>query len=59
MGRRKRDGKHSPPKNNLIQDTEGKEENRCPVLDSNKTKINNTKEPNNVYKTSSKKKSFK
>jgi hypothetical protein len=30
MGRRKRNGNHSPPqKNNLIQDSEGNEENRC------------------------------
>jgi hypothetical protein len=39
-----------PPKNNLIQDSEGKEENRYSVLDSNKTKINNTKEPNDDHK---------
>jgi hypothetical protein len=50
IGRRKRDGNHSPPKNNLIQDSEGNEENGYPVLDSNKTKINDTKEPNNVHK---------
>jgi hypothetical protein len=32
MGRRKRDGNHSfPPKNNLIQDSEGNEENGYPV----------------------------
>jgi hypothetical protein len=34
-----------PPKNNLIQDSE---ENVYPVPDYNKTKINDTKEPNNV-----------
>jgi hypothetical protein len=53
MGRRKRDGSHSPPRNNLIQDTEGNEENRYPVYpvpDSNKTKINDAKEPNNGHK---------
>jgi hypothetical protein len=27
MGRQKRDGNHSPPKNNLIQDSGGNEEN--------------------------------
>jgi hypothetical protein len=27
MGRQKRDGNHSPRKNNLIQDSEGNEEN--------------------------------
>jgi hypothetical protein len=52
MGRKKRDGNHSPPKNNLIQDSEGNEENEYPVLNSNKTKINDTKEPNNVHKNS-------
>jgi hypothetical protein len=52
MGRRKRDGNHSPPKNNLIQDSEGNEENGYPVLDANKTKINDVKEPNNAHKNS-------
>jgi hypothetical protein len=41
---------HSSPKNNLIQDSEGNEENRYPVLDSNKTKINDAKEHNDVHK---------
>jgi hypothetical protein len=50
MGRQKKDGKHSPPKNNLIQDSEGNEENGYPFLDSNKTKMNDTKEPNNAHK---------
>jgi hypothetical protein len=50
MGRRKRDGKHSPTKNNLIQDSEGNEENGYPVPDSNKTKIKDGKEPNDVHK---------
>jgi hypothetical protein len=44
------DGDHSPPKNNLTQDSEGNEENGCPVLDSNKTKINNAKQPNDDHK---------
>jgi paraquat-inducible protein B len=44
------DGNYSPPKSNLIQDSEGNEENRHPVLNSNKTKINNTKEPNDPHK---------
>jgi hypothetical protein len=48
----KRDGKHSPRQNNLIQDSEGKEENGYPAPDSNKTKINNTKEPNDAHKNS-------
>jgi hypothetical protein len=37
------------PKNNLIQDSEGNEENGYPVQDSNKTKINEAKEPNNDH----------
>jgi hypothetical protein len=49
-GKTKRDGNHSPSKNNLIQDSEGNEENRCQVLDSNKTKINKAKELNNAHK---------
>jgi hypothetical protein len=36
MERQKRDGNHSSPQNNLIQDSEGNEENRYPVLDSKK-----------------------
>jgi hypothetical protein len=50
MGRRKRHGNHSPTKNNLIQDSEGNEENGYPVPDSKKTKINDAKEPNKVHK---------
>jgi hypothetical protein len=44
MERRNRDRKHPPPKNNLRQGPEGNEENRYPVLDSNKAKINDVKE---------------
>jgi hypothetical protein len=55
MGRRKRDGNHSPPKHNLIQNSEGNEENGYPVPDSNKTKINDAKEPNDAYKNNLKK----
>jgi hypothetical protein len=50
MGRRRKDGSHSPFQNNLIQDSEGKEENRYPVPDCNKTKINDAKEPNDTHK---------
>jgi hypothetical protein len=32
------------------QDSEGHEENGYPVPDSNKTKINDTKEPNDVHR---------
>jgi hypothetical protein len=52
MGRTKRDGNYSLPQNNLIQDSEGNEENGYLVPDSNKTKINDTKELNNVHKNS-------
>jgi hypothetical protein len=50
MGRWKKDGNHSLPKNNLIQDSEGNEENGYSNPDSNKTKINDTKEPNDAHK---------
>jgi hypothetical protein len=43
------------PKNNLIQESKGNEENGYPVPDSNKTKINDTKEPRMPTKTPSKK----
>jgi hypothetical protein len=46
MGRRKRDGNHSPSQNKIIQDLEQNEENGYPDPDSNKTKVNYTKEPN-------------
>jgi hypothetical protein len=49
-GKTKRDGNHSPPKNNLIQDSEGNEESGYPVPDSNKTKVNDAKEPSNAHK---------
>jgi hypothetical protein len=48
MGRRKRDGNHFALKNKVVQDLEQNEENRYP--DSNKTKINYTKEPNEEHK---------
>jgi hypothetical protein len=38
------------PKNKLVQDSEGNEENRYPDPDSNKTTINYTKEPNKAHK---------
>jgi hypothetical protein len=37
-------------KNNLIQDSEGTEENRFPVPDANKTMISNTKEHSDAHK---------
>jgi hypothetical protein len=50
MGRWKRDGNNSPTKNILLKDSEGNEENGHPDPDSNKTKINYTKEPNEAHK---------
>jgi hypothetical protein len=50
MGRQKKDGKHFHPNNKLVQEPEGNEENRCPDPDSNKTKINYAKEPNEAHK---------
>jgi molecular chaperone DnaK (HSP70) len=50
MGRRKRDGNHSPLKNKLVQYSEGNEENGYPVPDSNKRKIDYPKEPNEAHK---------
>jgi hypothetical protein len=49
MGRR-REGNHSPPQNKVVQDLEQNEESRCPDPDSNKTKINYTKAPNEAHK---------
>jgi hypothetical protein len=49
MGGRRRDGNHSPQKQNKtknsIQNSEGNKENGYPVPDSNKTMINVTKKP--------------
>jgi hypothetical protein len=39
-----------PEKNNLIQDSEASEENGYQVPDSNKTKIDDAKEPNDAHK---------
>jgi hypothetical protein len=50
MGRRWRDGNHSPQKNNLIQDSEGDEENEHPVPDPQQNKENDTKEPSDAHK---------
>jgi hypothetical protein len=58
MGRQKKDRNYSPPQNNLIQDSEGNEENRYPVLDCNKTKIKDTKESNNAHKNTLKEGNF-
>jgi hypothetical protein len=44
MARQKNDGNHSPPKNNIIQDSEVNEKNGYPVPDCNKIRINDAKE---------------
>jgi hypothetical protein len=49
-GRQQKDGNHFPPNNKLGQESEGNEENRSPDPDSNKTKINYDKEPNEAHK---------
>jgi hypothetical protein len=59
MGRRKRDGNHSPQKNNLIHDSEENEGNGYPVPDSNKTKINDARNPMMSTRTALKKISCK
>jgi hypothetical protein len=38
MERQKKDGYHSPPKNKLVQNSEGNEENGYPDPDSRKTR---------------------
>jgi hypothetical protein len=50
MGIRKKEGNHFPPNNKLVQELEGNEENRYPDPDSNKTKINYAKQPNEAHK---------
>jgi hypothetical protein len=52
MGRIKREGKHSSHQNKVVQDLEQNEENGYPDPDSNKTKINCTKETNEDHKNS-------
>jgi hypothetical protein len=50
MVRRKMEGNHSTQKNNVVQDLEWNEENGYPDPESNKTKINYTKEPHKAHK---------
>jgi hypothetical protein len=47
------------PQKNLIQNSQGNEENGNPVLDSKKTKINEPRNPIMSTRTTSKKKSSK
>jgi hypothetical protein len=51
MGRQKRDGNHSATQNKLIQNSEGNEENRYPVPDTNKTKITMLRNPMKATRT--------
>jgi hypothetical protein len=48
MGRR--DGNHTPQKNNSIEDLVGNEQKGYPGLDTNKTMVNITKEPSDTHK---------
>jgi hypothetical protein len=50
MGRWKKEENHFPTNNKLVQEAEGNEENRYPDSDSNKTKINYVKEPNEAQR---------
>jgi hypothetical protein len=59
MERRRRDGNHTPQKNNSIEDLVRNEEMDMQFLTPNKTMINFTKEPCDAYKTNpSKRKSW-
>jgi hypothetical protein len=49
-GRRKREGNYCLPKNKVLHDLHQNEENRYQEPDSNKTKINYTKEPDKAHK---------
>jgi hypothetical protein len=53
-GRQKKEWNTFSPKNKLVQDSEGYDENGCPDPDSNKTKINYAKEPNEAHKNTMK-----
>jgi uncharacterized membrane protein YcgQ (UPF0703/DUF1980 family) len=50
MGRWKKEGNHFSLKNKLVQEPEENEEIRYPDPDSNKTKTNHAKEPNEAHK---------
>jgi hypothetical protein len=54
IGRWKKEGTHFPSNTKLVQEPEGNEENRCLDPDSNKTKINYAKEPNEAHKNTMK-----
>jgi hypothetical protein len=50
-GKTKKDGNHSPSRIKIVQDSEENEENGYPVPDSNETKIDYPKEPNEATRT--------
>jgi hypothetical protein len=50
MGRRRRDGNHTPQQHNSIEDSVRNEENEYPVPDPKKTIINVTKEPSDAHR---------
>jgi hypothetical protein len=52
MGRTRKNGNHTPQKNNSIKDSVKNEENGYPATNPNKTIINITKEPSDIYKKS-------
>jgi hypothetical protein len=54
MGREKKQGNQFPQSKKLVQETKGNEENRHSNPDSNKTKINYVKEPNEAQKNNMK-----
>jgi hypothetical protein len=49
-GRWKKKGNQFLPSNELVQEPEGNEETDTQIQDSNKTKINYAKEPNEAHK---------
>jgi hypothetical protein len=49
-GRQKKQGNQFPHSKKLVQEQEGNEENRYSDRDSDKMKINYTKEPNEAHK---------
>jgi hypothetical protein len=54
MGRQKKEGNQFPPNDKLVQEPEGNKENRYSDPDSNKTRINYAKEPNEDHKNNPK-----
>jgi hypothetical protein len=56
IGRQKKEGNQFPHSKKLVQEPEGNEENRNSDPDSNKTKINYAKEPNEAHKNNLKEK---